>query len=269
MLVRIISGVIGIIVLLLVMFLSQELFIGAISVICAIASYEVMKAYGYTKYKLLLLTGIITSLIIPLSIYFALENYLYLLLLILTVIPIIHMFKNHNEFHTKDLFSYMAGVIIIPWVFSTLAYIRLTEYGQFLIWLPLISAWLTDTFAYFGGRFLGKHKLCPNISPKKTIEGSVSGILGAVLGYIIYGYILKNTWDINVNFYAFILTAIITSILSQMGDLVASLIKRETGIKDFGKLMPGHGGVLDRFDSLIITAPCIFILLRIITFIYL
>ena len=125
--------------------------------------------------------------------------------------------------------------------------------------MPFIGAWVSDTFAYFTGRLLGRHKLAPAISPKKTVEGSIGGIVFAVAVFAAYGLILASR-GFSPNYLALCLAGLFVSILSQIGDLALSLIKREYGVKDYGKLFPGHGGVLDRFDSVIATAPIILIL---------
>ena len=137
--------------------------------------------------------------------------------------------------------------------------LRYMENGVYLFLLPFIGAWVSDTFAYFTGRFLGRHKLAPIISPKKTIEGSIGGIVFAVGVFALYGVILSSRGLIP-NYLALCLAGLFVSILSQIGDLALSLVKREYGIKDYGKLFPGHGGVLDRFDSVIATAPVLLIL---------
>jgi phosphatidate cytidylyltransferase len=111
---------------------------------------------------------------------------------------------------------------------------------------------MTDTFAYFSGYLFGKHKLIPNVSPKKTIEGSIGGILGSTICCLIFGYIFK------LDMALMIVMGIIGSIIAQIGDLFASSIKRYVGIKDYGNLIPGHGGVLDRFDSVILVAPFVY-----------
>lgn len=123
--------------------------------------------------------------------------------------------------------------------------------GKYIFLLAFIGAWVTDTFAYFGGRLLGKHKLCPDISPKKTIEGSISGIIFCVISFLIYGLILDKGFSQQVNYFALAALAVVASVVSQIGDLALSMMKRRYGIKDFGKIMPGHGGFLDRFDSVI------------------
>lgn len=129
--------------------------------------------------------------------------------------------------------------------------------GKYIFLLVFVGAWITDTFAYFGGRLLGKHKLCPDISPKKTIEGSISGIIFCVISFMVYGLILDKGFSQQVNYLVLAAVAVVASVVSQIGDLALSMMKRKYGIKDFGKIMPGHGGLLDRFDSVIPVATVI------------
>ena len=133
--------------------------------------------------------------------------------------------------------------------------IRQHEHGKILIWMLFISAWSTDTFAYFAGKALGKHKLCPAISPKKTVEGSVGGIVGCIAIILIYSYACAAYTGYSLNCLNAVLFACAASVVSQFGDLAASCIKREHGAKDYGNLIPGHGGILDRFDSTLLIAP--------------
>lgn len=150
----------------------------------------------------------------------------------------------------------IAFLIFIPLLYKV-------ENGKFLIWYLAIAAWGTDTFAYIFGMCLGKHKLTP-ISPKKTIEGSIGGILGAVILSIIYTYILNRVCSFEISYLAISGISIILSILGQIGDLAASSIKRFVGIKDFGKIIPGHGGMLDRIDSILLIAPFAYFLLNLL-----
>lgn len=126
------------------------------------------------------------------------------------------------------------------------------------VWLIIATAFVTDICAYFGGYFLGKHKLCPVISPKKTVEGSVSGILGAVIVTVLLGYFMID--NSKLGWYAIIGAA--GGIVSQFGDLTASIFKRNMGIKDYGTLIPGHGGIMDRFDSVLFTAPMVYYIMQ-------
>ena len=152
---------------------------------------------------------------------------------------------------------YIIGFLIfIPLLYAT-------EHGKFLIWYLAIAAWGTDTFAYSIGTRFGKHKLTP-ISPKKSVEGSVGGIVGAVILSLIYTYIINKTANLEISYLAISGIAIILSILGEIGDLAASSIKRYAGIKDFSQLIPGHGGMLDRIDSILLMAPFAYFLLILI-----
>lgn len=152
------------------------------------------------------------------------------------------------------LMGILGGSFYIAVAFSAMVLLRGMAGGAYLFLLPFVAAWVTDTFAYFTGRFLGKHKLAPVISPKKTVEGSVGGIVAAVLVFVLYGLILRRGGYVP-NYWALALAGLLLSVVSQIGDLALSAVKREYGVKDYGRLFPGHGGVLDRFDSVIATAP--------------
>ena len=123
--------------------------------------------------------------------------------------------------------------------------------GGKIFGLVFIVAWVCDTFAYFTGRLFGKHKLAPNLSPKKTIEGSIGGIVFAVAACLVYGLIIEAATDLSANYIVLGLLGLVLSVFSQIGDIWASLIKRERGIKDYSRMLPGHGGVMDRFDSIL------------------
>lgn len=158
---------------------------------------------------------------------------------------------------TKCFFVYIYVPVLLSFVYLT----REGELGAYMVWLIIISSWGCDTCAYVVGSLFGKHKLAPVLSPKKSIEGSIGGSLGSAIIAAIYGYAMNRINGIGTD-YIWILAIIcfIASLGSQVGDLMASAIKREYAIKDYGKLIPGHGGIMDRFDSMIVTAPLIFIL---------
>jgi len=151
-----------------------------------------------------------------------------------------------------DLALTIFGFMYFPLPFFHVALTDVVEIHN-LVWYIFIIAWTTDTFAYFGGYFFGRNKLWEEISPKKTIEGSISGVIGCVACTMLVSHFLNPDRMLQ-----FIPMAIIGSVLSQLGDLIASKIKRYTGVKDFGHIMPGHGGVLDRFDSVLMTTPFVY-----------
>lgn len=155
------------------------------------------------------------------------------------------------------------GIIYIIGFIMFIPLLYATENGKFLIWYLAIAAWGTDTCAYSVGTRLGKHKLT-TISPKKSIEGSIGGIIGAVIISLIYTYIINRTGRIEIQYLAISGISILLSILSQIGDLAASSIKRYNKIKDFGELIPGHGGMLDRIDSILFIAPFAYFLLTLL-----
>ncbi len=135
--------------------------------------------------------------------------------------------------------------------FTALCLLRYIEEGPFCFFLVFLSAWGTDVGAYLIGSLIGKHKLIPEVSPKKSVEGAVGGVITAVLAFILYGFAVEALTDHSVNYIILAVFAVILSVVAQVGDLIASLIKREYGVKDYGKLLPGHGGIMDRFDSIL------------------
>lgn len=160
----------------------------------------------------------------------------------------------------------MIAGLVIPYLFAALVRTLTMCYGRYFIMLPFVVAFLTDIGAYFVGVTMGKHKLCPVISPKKTIEGFVGGIALAIIGMVAYALILQLGFGFKINYFFVAIYGIFGSLAGVMGDLSFSVIKRQTGIKDYGHLIPGHGGILDRFDSVILVAPLIEALLVVLPF---
>lgn len=154
----------------------------------------------------------------------------------------------------KVAVTFTAG-IILPLLFGSIVRIHSGTYGRYLVFVPFVLAFLSDTGAYFAGYFFGKHKLAPVISPKKTIEGVVGGVFATILGMLIYCLVLQLAFDFECNYVFAALYGLVGSLAAVFGDLCFSVIKRQTGIKDYGNLIPGHGGILDRFDSMMIVGP--------------
>lgn len=149
----------------------------------------------------------------------------------------------------------MIGVLYIVFTFSHVFLIE--RFNHAYAWLPFIIAYMADTGGFFGGMYFGRHKLAPNLSPKKTVEGAIGGVLAAVLGALIFALIADRS-HIVLN----LLMGLFGGMISELGDLTASAFKRKMGIKDYSNLIPGHGGVLDRIDSVIFTAPFVYYVIR-------
>ena len=174
------------------------------------------------------------------------------------------MLRTHGKLPFQQVAMAMVAGILVPFLLCALVRIRVMENGVFFIVAPFVMAFMTDTGAYLVGCAIGKHKLCPIISPKKTVEGLVGGIVGGMIGMIVYTLVLKNTFDFQVNYLFAAIYGAIGAGTATFGDLMFSVIKRQTGIKDYGKLLPGHGGILDRFDSVTLVAPVAEVLLLIL-----
>ncbi|MCQ2432272.1 MAG: phosphatidate cytidylyltransferase [Clostridia bacterium] len=152
------------------------------------------------------------------------------------------------------------GLFYVIWGFGLLILLRGIPHGQYLFCLPYIGAWVSDTFAYFTGRAFGRHKLIPDVSPKKTVEGAIGGIVFAMLSFVLFGFVASKLGGGEPHYLALFLLGLPVSLVSIVGDLVMSLVKRRYGVKDYGKLFPGHGGVLDRFDSVLATSIVLYLL---------
>ena len=165
------------------------------------------------------------------------------------------------KYRTEQVMCAFFNVAYAPLMLSCIYLTRQMKYGIYIVWMIFISSWICDTCAYLTGICMGKHRLAPKLSPKKSIEGAVGGIVGAALVGALYGFFVVEhvvtTQDIT---WVFALISAIGAVISQIGDLAASAIKRNHEIKDYGKLIPGHGGIMDRFDSVVFTAPMIYLL---------
>ncbi|HHW21303.1 MAG TPA: phosphatidate cytidylyltransferase [Clostridiaceae bacterium] len=163
-------------------------------------------------------------------------------------------------FKPEDMAYTLFGIAYIPFLMSFAIMIRNLDRGFEYIWLILIGSVITDVFAYFTGVTVGKHKIIPHISPKKTVGGSLGGAAGCMLFMILYGAVIINRGgEVPIPLYHFAILGLLCGVIAQLGDWSASAIKRYTGIKDFGNLIPGHGGIMDRADSFLFVAPFVYI----------
>ena len=265
MLKRIITAIVAVIILLPVLWFSDTfLFPIAIAVVSCIGLFEMFSCLGFKDKFVVTLPSYLMAITVPIlgkvaggatALMPTLCAVLMLYILYLLTLSVLC----HSKYTMHDLaMCYMTSIYVVCG-FSSIQFLR--EMSSNIYLLVFIGAWITDIFAYFTGVFFGKHKLCETISPKKTIEGSIGGILFCSLAFVLFGIFAVQD---KMEFYEYIVLAvlgIIISAVSQIGDLSMSLIKRHYGIKDFGKIFPGHGGMLDRFDSIIAVSSVLFILL--------
>lgn len=262
---RLMSSVV-LVVLALVTVLQGGYLLAAVLLILAQVAYrELLKACKLTE------EGKITALdrvgAVGITVYYLLmvyaENKIFLFLALITIL-VAFMFLyvfTFPKYRAEQIMCAFFCVAYAPVMLSFIYLVRSLPYGVYTVWMIFISSWICDTCAYAVGMLIGKHKLAPVLSPKKSIEGALGGIAGSALVGALYAYFIvepaiseqKVTW-------IFVLISAVGAVISQVGDLAASAIKRNHEIKDYGKLIPGHGGVMDRFDSVIFTAPMIYFL---------
>ncbi len=260
---RIISGAVAIVLLAGVLYFHDTLiFNTCISLIAALMVYELFKALKLGKEFVLESASLALVIVLPiladflnirdnLSIYF-------IIAFAYAVIYALSLLVGHKSVDMGDGSLAAFYTVIIAAAMTSLVLIEGCG-GGLGVWhlvLTFLGAWFADTGAYFAGTFFGKHKLCPEISPKKTVEGLIGGIVSNALVFMLVGFmIFKFTDSADPNYLLLALMGVVCAVLGLIGDLLASLVKRRQGIKDYGNIMPGHGGALDRFDSVMFVAP--------------
>lgn len=194
--------------------------------------------------------------------YFADTETYIMLAITLTLIGIMFVYVfSFPKYHANQVMAAVFAFLYAPIMLSYIYLTRNLEDGIYLVWLIFISSWICDTCAYLVGMLIGKHKMAPKLSPKKSVEGAIGGVAGAFLVGVLYGYVLAHFRFLELeNILLIGVIAGIGGIISQVGDLAASAIKRNFSIKDYGNLIPGHGGIMDRFDSVMFTAPMVYYL---------
>ncbi|WP_341877222.1 phosphatidate cytidylyltransferase [Defluviitalea saccharophila] len=255
---RIITAVFGIPLLLGIVLSGGwilKLAIGVMTLVGLYEFYTVMEKKAHPiKYIGYIYTMLFTFFVFPYDEWYFVFFMCFLFTLLLSIIFF------HQKYNIIDVAVTFIGFFYVCILFFYVQKVRNLEYGEYFVWLIFISAWGSDTLAYFTGITIGKHKLCPQLSPKKTVEGALGGIVGGSLLSLIYGIIVTYITEIPIIYFPAICSIIggTGAIVSQLGDLTASSVKRYVNIKDYGNLFPGHGGVLDRFDSILFTAPLVY-----------
>ena len=225
-----------------------------VALLSAMAVYELYKATSNLKKYIPFAASLIIAVAIP---FIAIPYYSAVLavLLVVAIIAFLLMMKYFGKYDLKAVYKTFLLALLPPLFYSSFISLRMLDNGIYFILLFALVCAATDTAAYFVGRAMGKKKLAPLVSPKKTVEGSIGGSLCAVVLMLIAGFAVDMLTELSVNYIALAAYTLIASVIDQIGDLSMSVIKRTVGIKDYSNLMPGHGGVLDRFDSYMFVAP--------------
>ncbi|WP_027629498.1 phosphatidate cytidylyltransferase [Ruminiclostridium cellobioparum] len=263
---RVISALVGLILLIAVLYLGSIVLGVVVSIIAAIGLYEFynsaaklknihpIKPVGYLSIIPLLLLGleetgwyrldlgILTGISVCVVIFLSMAFIVF----------------GHKRYNIIDACVTAFGIAYVPFLMSFLILIRKMDFGILLIWLIFIGAWGTDTMAYTFGRLFGKRKIVPEISKNKTMAGAIGGILGCVALMFVFGLISRSFFGLELSTAALVLLGLFCGVISQIGDWSASAVKRYVNVKDYGSIMPGHGGVLDRFDSILFVAPVVY-----------
>lgn len=262
---RIITGIIGMIATVAVVMYGNWVFVGAITLLAIIAFYEYGKAFGHIDISIWKSIGFILIPLIMGCAWLGNTNETIGILLAGILIVFAKVVFDHAKFSIPSAAMTISGIFYVGLTFSHLILLRFAynnivisttlgdiAAGAAFIWLAFIGTWASDTFAYFVGCSVGRHKLCPSISPGKTIEGFLGGLIGTVLALVSLGFFF------HFSPYHMIFLGVLLASIATIGDLVESCIKRFTGVKDSGNILPGHGGVLDRFDSIMFTVPLVY-----------
>ena len=264
---RILAAAVLVPVLLIILLALPKLVASIVfALMMAIAAYELLYRTGLVRHTRLVIWSALMAVAVTIWSYFdAVHDYAVIGILIFLVALFGEMMHDHVKVSFDMIAMCVVSGLVVPYLLTSLIRILDLKLGRFLILVPFAIAFLSDAGAYFVGMRFGKHKLAPVVSPNKTIEGVLGGLVTSMLGMLIYGVVLQ-ILSFKVNYGLAVLYGLLGSAAATFGDLCFSIIKRQTGIKDYGNLIPGHGGVLDRFDSMMTVAPMIEVLLSLLPF---
>jgi len=256
------------IVFIIIFYLPAYAFAVAIALVCVVSAYELLRATGVKGNDRVGIYAVFSAALIPAGVYFDAGLHVFqavvLALACLMFVEAIIVYKSKKQISFAQVVIVLFAGAVMPLMLSSLISMKNMPEGRLIVLLPIIAAFVTDAGAYFIGVFFGKKRPFILVSPQKTVEGCIGGLVAGVFSMVIYGIILAASTRHLVTFWALILYGLIGAFLTELGDLSFSLIKREYDVKDFGRLLPGHGGMLDRFDSMVFTAPAIYLLMTVI-----
>ena len=255
---RIWTGVVGLPLLILIMYLGGFILVLGVSALAFFGIIEYTRAVN-RMFRPKINRILMIALAVMLMVTIKLDYYFLMPVLLVSFIVIFCYEILSGNVEIQRGSATLMGLIYVPVMFGHLFLFETVNKGAYYMWLIFVIAFTTDTAAYFIGKSIGNRKIAPLISPKKTIAGSVGGVVVAALCTILYGTILSSYFSFVLPWYLYLIVGIFGSIAGQCGDLTASMIKRKAKIKDFGTILPGHGGILDRFDSILFIIPLIYI----------
>lgn len=254
---RLLSGILLVIIALATIITGGDVLFATLLMISFIGMTEIYKVLQISG-TLLGIVGYVAAVAYYLALRFGnAELVVMLAIAFLIAIMIIYVFS-YPKYRSEQIMLAFFGLFYVAFMLSYIYQIRMLEQGAFLVWLAFICSWGSDTCAYCVGMLIGKHKMAPKLSPKKSVEGAVGGVVGAALLGILYAVAINHFAGASANVIQYAIICGVGALISMVGDLAASAIKRNHDIKDYGNLIPGHGGILDRFDSVIFTAPIIY-----------
>ena len=257
---RLLSGIVLVIAALVLIITGGDVLLVSTLIISYIGMFELYRIFHIEK-AAPGIVGYLAATIYYCNLRFSfLPEQMMFVLGFLILLMFVYVFS-YPKYRTEQILAAFFGVFYVAVMLSYVYQTRMLSAGTYIVWLIFLCSWGCDTCAYCVGKLCGKHKMAPVLSPKKSVEGAIGGVVGAALLTVIYGLIFRSAMG-GTMFHIFIMAAIsaVGALISMVGDLTASAIKRNYEIKDYGKLIPGHGGILDRFDSVIFTAPIIYFL---------
>ena len=257
---RLISGIVLVALSILFICIGGDLLLTVMLLLSLVGMYELYRIFKVEK-NIVGIIGYISNIAFYLDLKFHFCQDVMIIFLGLLILLLAVFVFSYPKYHTNQIMATFFGVFYVGVMLSFLYQTRMLPQGQFIVWLIFLCSWGSDTSAYCAGMLFGKHKMSPILSPKKTVEGAIGGVVGSMLFTAIYCFAISKILSIDdFVILPLVIIAGVGAVISMIGDLAASAIKRNFDVKDYGKLIPGHGGVLDRFDSMIITAPIIFFL---------
>lgn len=257
---RLLSGILLVAVALVLMIAGGDVLFVSTLLISYIGMFELYRIFQIER-ELPGVAGYLGATVYYCHVRFAfLPDLMMFVLGLLILLMSVYVFT-YPKYRTEQMLAAYFGVFYVAVMLSYVYQTRMLRAGAYIVWLIFLCSWGCDTCAYCVGVLIGRHKMSPKLSPKKSVEGAIGGVIGSALLTILYGMVFREAMGLeNVHVYFMAGISAIGALISMVGDLTASAIKRNYGIKDYGTLIPGHGGILDRFDSVIFTAPIIYFL---------